>query len=147
MTPKTAAAYARFSSDNQRAESISAQLADIRAYAQREGYTIVAEYTDEAKSATTDRRPEFQRMISDAGENLFDTVLVFKLDRFSRDRYDFAFYRRQLKRNGVKIVSINEALSDDPESVILEAVLEGMAEYYSRNLSREVMRKGMIPNA
>ena len=147
MTPKTAAAYARFSSDNQRAESISAQLADIRAYAQREGYTIVAEYTDEAKSATTDRRPEFQRMISDAGEGLFDTVLVFKLDRFSRDRYDFAFYRRQLKRNGVKIVSINEALSDDPESVILEAVLEGMAEYYSRNLSREVMRKGMIPNA
>ncbi len=57
MTTKTAAAYARFSSDNQRAESIDAQLADIRAYAEREGYTITAEYADEAKSATTDRRP------------------------------------------------------------------------------------------
>lgn len=147
MTTKTAAAYARFSSDNQRAESIDAQLADIRAYAEREGYTITAEYADEAKSATTDRRPEFQRMISDAEDQIFDTILVFKLDRFSRDRYDFAFYRRKLKRCGVRIVSINEALSDDPESVILESVLEGMAEYYSRNLSREVMRKGMLPNA
>lgn len=143
----TAAAYARFSSDNQRAESIDAQFVDIEDYARREGYTIVARYADEAKSATTDRRPDFQRMIADAEEGLFSVILVFKLDRFSRDRYDFAFYRRQLKRSGVKIVSINESLSDDPESVILESVLEGMAEYYSRNLSREVMRKGMIPNA
>lgn len=144
---RSAVAYARFSSDNQRAESIDAQLADIRAYAAREHYNIIAEYTDEARSATTDRRPQFQQMISDAESGTFDTVLVFKLDRFSRDRYDFAFYRRQLKRNGVKIVSINEALSDDPESAILESVLEGMAEYYSRNLSREVMRKGLLPNA
>lgn len=144
---RSAVAYARFSSDNQRAESIDAQLADIRAYAAREHYNIIAEYADEARSATTDRRPQFQRMISDAGTGTFDTVLVFKLDRFSRDRYDFAFYRRQLKRNGVKIVSINENLSDDPESAILESVLEGMAEYYSRNLSREVMRKGLLPNA
>lgn len=144
---RSAVAYARFSSDNQRAESIDAQLADIRAYAAREHYIIIQEYTDEAKTATTDRRPAFQRMIADAGSGSFDTVLVFKLDRFSRDRYDFAFYRRQLKRCGVKIVSINENLSDDPESAILEAVLEGMAEYYSRNLSREVMRKGMLPNA
>ena len=144
---KTAAAYARFSSDNQRAESIDAQFADIEDYARREGYTIVARYADEAKSATTDRRPDFQRMISDAADGDFDTVLVFKLDRFSRDRYDFAYYKRLLKRNGVKVVSINEQLSDDPESVILESVLEGMAEYYSRNLSREVMRKGLLPNA
>ena len=146
-TPHKAAAYARFSSDNQRAESIDAQFADIEAYAERNGYTIVSRYADEAKSATTDRRPEFQRMISDAETKAFDTVLVFKLDRFSRDRYDFAYYRRQLGKNGVKVVSINEALTDDPESVILESVLEGMAEYYSRNLSREVMRKGLLPNA
>ena len=144
---KKAVAYARFSSDNQRAESIVAQLHDIREYAKREGYVILAEYKDEAKSATTDRRPEFQQMITDAEDQTFDTVLVFKLDRFSRDRYDFAFYRRKLKRCGVKVVSINEPLSDDPESAILESVLEGMAEYYSRNLSREVMRKGMLPNA
>ena len=85
--PTTAAAYARFSSDNQRAESIDAQFADIEDYARREGYTIVARYADEAKSATTDRRPDFQRMIADAEEGLFSVILVFKLDRFSRDRY------------------------------------------------------------
>lgn len=147
MQTKTAAAYARFSSDNQRAESIDAQFADIDRYAERMGYTVVARYADEAKSATTDRRPEFQRMISDAETGAFAAVLVFKLDRFSRDRYDFAFYRRKLARSGVKIVSINENLSDDPESVIMESVLEGMAEYYSRNLSRDVMRKGLLPNA
>lgn len=147
MQTKPAAAYARFSSDNQRAESIDAQFADIDRYAERMGYTVVARYADEAKSATTDRRPEFQRMISDAETGAFAAVLVFKLDRFSRDRYDFAFYRRKLARSGVKIVSINENLSDDPESVIMESVLEGMAEYYSRNLSREVMRKGLLPNA
>lgn len=111
MQTKTAAAYARFSSDNQRAESIDAQFADIDRYAERMGYTVVARYADEAKSATTDRRPEFQRMISDAETGAFAAVLVFKLDRFSRDRYDFAFYRRKLARSGVKIVSINENLS------------------------------------
>lgn len=144
---RSAVAYARFSSDNQRSESIDAQLADIRAYAARERYNIIAEYTDEAKSATTDRRPQFQKMIFDAEKGEFSVILVFKLDRFSRDRFDFAYYRRQLSKHGVKVVSINENLSDDPESVILESVLEGMAEYYSRNLSREVMRKGMLPNA
>ncbi|SHH31849.1 Resolvase, N terminal domain [Thermosyntropha lipolytica DSM 11003] len=73
-------------------------------------------------------------------------MIVHKLDRFARNRYDSAFYRRELKKNGVQIVSVTENLDDSPESIILESVLEGMAEYYSRNLAREVM-KGMKETA
>lgn len=142
----TAAAYARYSSDNQREESIDAQLRAIREYAEREHITIVKIYVDEARSATNDNRPEFQRMMADAVTGEFQAVIVHKLDRFSRDRYDSAFYKRLLKKQGIRLISVLENLDDSPESVILESVLEGMAEYYSKNLAREV-RKGMKENA
>lgn len=141
-----AAAYARYSSDNQREESIEAQLRAIKEYAKKEGYTIVKIYVDEARSATTDDRPNFLQMIEDSSKGMFDAVIVHKLDRFSRNRYDSAFYKRLLKKNGVKLISVLEPLDDSPESIILESVLEGMAEYYSRNLAREVM-KGMKETA
>ena len=141
-----AAAYARYSSDNQREESIEAQLRAIREYCDRNGIRLVKIYTDEARSATTDDRPGFLQMIQDSALGLFDAVIVHKLDRFSRDRYDSAFYKRQLKKNGVRLISVLENLDDSPESIILESVLEGMAEYYSRNLAREVM-KGMRETA
>lgn len=141
-----AAAYARYSSDNQREESIDAQLRAIREYCDRNGIRLVKIYTDEARSATTDDRPGFLQMIQDSALGLFDAVIVHKLDRFSRDRYDSAFYKRQLKKNGVRLISVLENLDDSPESIILESVLEGMAEYYSRNLAREVM-KGMKETA
>ncbi len=143
---KKAVAYCRYSSDNQREESIEAQLREIRKFAEREGYTIIKVYADEARSALTDNRPQFQQMIADAATGLFEYIIVHKLDRFSRDRYDSAFYKRELKRYGVRLISVLERLSDDPESIILESVLEGMAEYYSRNLAREVM-KGMRETA
>ena len=133
-----AAAYARYSSDNQREESIEAQLRAIREYAARSGYEIINEYVDEARSATTDNRPAFQQMIADADQ--FKAIIVHKLDRFSRDRYNSAIYRRQLKKKGVSLVSVLDNLDGSPESIILESVLEGMAEYYSRNLAREVMK-------
>lgn len=139
-------AYARFSSDNQREESIDAQLRAIREYCDRNGHELIREYTDEARSATTDKRPAFQQMIADAEKSEFDLVIVHKLDRFSRDRFDSAFYRRALKKNGVSIKSVLENLDGSPESIILESVLEGMAEYYSKNLAREVM-KGMKETA
>ena len=142
-----AVAYARFSSDNQRDESIDAQLKYISEFAVRQNYELVKCYTDEARSATTDRRPGFQRMMSDATQDLFDIVIVHKLDRFSRDRYDFAYYRRHLKKNGIRLISVLENLDDSPESVLMESVFEGIAEYYSKNLAREVMRKGLLPNA
>lgn len=141
-----AAAYARYSSDNQREESIEAQLRAIREYCERNRIQLVKIYTDEARSATTDDRPGFLQMIQDSSKGLFSAVIVHKLDRFSRDRYDSAFYKRQLKKNGVRLISVLENLDDSPESIILESVLEGMAEYYSRNLAREVM-KGMRETA
>jgi len=138
--------YARFSSDNQRDESIDAQVRAIREYAKKNDIIIVGEYFDKAKSAMTDNRPEFLRMIAEAKEDLFDVVLVHKLDRFARNRQDSIGYRMQLKRNNVSLISVLEYLDDSPESIILESVLEAMAEYYSKNLAREV-NKGMKENA
>lgn len=140
-----AAAYPRYSSDNQREESITAQMRAIEAYCQQKGYVLVEIYPDEALTGTTDRRTNFQRMIADSQKRLFDVVIVHKLERFARNRYDSAHYKRILKRNGVRVESVLEHLDNSPESVILESVLEGMAEYYSLNLAREV-RKGMREN-
>ncbi|MDD6034131.1 MAG: recombinase family protein [Oscillospiraceae bacterium] len=143
---RRAAAYARFSSDRQREESIDAQMRAIREYAERNGYEIVSVYQDYAQSATTDRRPEFQRMIADARQGDFDYLIVHKLDRFSRDRYDSVMYKRELERCGVRLLSVSENLDGSPESLILESVIEGMAAYYSQNLAREV-EKGKRENA
>lgn len=143
---KKAVIYARYSSDNQREESIDAQIMAIKEYASKNDFTIVRIYIDEARSATTDNRPEFLNLIRDSKSELFEAVLVHKLDRFARNRYDSAFYKHQLKTHGVNVVSVLEQLDNSPESVILESVLEGMAEYYSKNLAREVM-KGLKQNA
>jgi len=140
------AQYARFSSDNQRTESIDAQIRAMNQFCKQNHWQIVATYTDEARSATTDNRPQFQKMISDSSKGLFDIVLVHKLDRFSRDRYDSAIYKKRLKKNNVKLCSVLERMDDSPESIMMESVLEGMAEYYSKNLGREVM-KGMNETA
>ena len=138
--------YARYSSDSQREESIEGQLRECWEYAERNNMTIVGTYIDRALSAKTADRPEFQRMIKDSAKELFEIVLVWKLDRFSRDRYDSAHYKRILKKNGVKVVSVKENISDGPEGIILESMLEGYAEYYSADLSEKVVR-GMTDNA
>lgn len=143
--PKVAL-YARFSSDNQRSESIDAQVRAMNNFCKQNHWQIVATYTDEARSATTDNRPQFQQMITDSSKGLFEIVLVHKLDRFSRDRYDSAIYKKRLKKNNVRLCSVLERMDDSPESIMMESVLEGMAEYYSKNLSREVM-KGMNETA
>ena len=137
---KTAYAYARFSSSNQQETSIDAQLRAIRDYCAREGVTIIQEFVDEAKSATSDNRPGFRAMFQALDSRTVDYVIVHKLDRFSRDRYDSAYYRRIIRKAGARLVSVLEPLDDSPESVILESMLEGMAEYYSKNLARETMK-------
>lgn len=137
---KRAALYARFSSEMQRTESIDAQLRAMHEYCAEHQWTVVQEYVDEAKSAMTDQRPAFLRMIADSGKHLFDIVLVLKLDRFCRNRYDSATYRYKLRKNGVQLCSVLEHLDDSPESIIMESVLEAMAEYYSKNLGRELMK-------
>ncbi|MBQ4585189.1 MAG: recombinase family protein [Clostridia bacterium] len=138
--------YARYSSDNQREESIEGQIRENTAYAERNGITIVGHYIDRAYSAKTDNRPEFQRMIKDSARCGFDVIIVWKLDRFARNRYDSARYKMLLKKNDVRVISATEAISQGAEGIILEAVLEGMAEYYSADLSEKVSR-GMKENA
>lgn len=138
--------YARYSSDSQREESIDGQIRECTAFAEKNGITILRHYIDRAYSAKTDNRPDFQEMIKDSSKKLFDMVIVWKLDRFARNRYDSARYKAQLKRNGVKVVSATEVISEGAESIILESVLEGYAEYYSADLSEKVIR-GRTENA
>ena len=113
----TAVIYARYSSDNQREESIEGQIRECTAYAEKNGITIVKHYIDRAISAKTDNRPQFQQMIKDSDKKLFDIVLVWKLDRFARNRYDSARYKTQLKKNGVKLMSATEIISEGPEGI------------------------------
>ena len=143
---KKAVAYGRYSTDMQREESIDAQFRAIRDYCQRNEIELINTYADEGISGTTDNRPQFQQMIKDAELGAFDYVIVHKLDRFSRSKYDSAIYKRKLKLLNIQLLSVLENLDGSPESLILESVLEGMSEYYSRNLSREV-KKGMRENA
>ena len=138
--------YARYSSDRQTEQSIEGQLKECYAYAERNGYNIVHEYIDRAISGTTDRRAEFQQMIEDSAKKTFKAVLVYQLDRFARDRYDSAIYKRTLKKNGVRVLSARENISDDASGILVEGLLESMAEYYSAELSQKI-RRGMDINA
>lgn len=145
---KTAVAYARYSSAGQRDVSIEQQLNDIRAFAQREGYTLVHEYADHAKSGykNTSARQEFQSMMAAAEGGAFDTVIAWKVDRFGRNRRDSAVYKGQLRDHGVNVVYAMEPIPDGAAGVLTEGMLEAIAEWYSRNLSENVTR-GMMDNA
>lgn len=143
---KKAVIYARYSCDKQSEQSIEGQVRVIRDFAAREGYTIIGEYIDRAKSAKTANRPQFLKMISDSAKHLFQYVIVYKLDRFSRNRYDSAFYKCKLRQNGVQVISATECLTDSPESIITEAMLEAMAEFYSAELGQKTKR-GMRESA
>lgn len=138
--------YARYSSHKQNSTSIEAQILEITAYAERLGYTIVEQYIDMAISGKSDDRPEFLRMIEDSSKGKFSRILVYSLDRFARNRYDSARYKAKLKKNGVKVLSAKENISDDPAGIVMEGVLESMAEYYSAELSQKVNRN-MLLNA
>lgn len=144
-TPR-AVIYARYSSTHQRERSIEDQIADCRAYAERCGLMVVGIYADRAISGKTDERPDFQRMIDDSKKRQFDRVIVWKLDRFARNRYDSALYKHKLKQNGVSVLSAMENIGEGDESIILEAILEASAEYYSRDLRKKVLR-GMTTSA
>lgn len=146
--PKTAVAYARYSSAQQRDVSIEQQLRDIRAYAEREGYTIIYEYADHAKSGfkNVERRTEFQAMIRAAASGAFDTVIAWKVDRFGRNRRESATYKGQLADNGVTVVYAMEPIPDGAAGVLTEGMLEALAEWYSKNIS-ENTKRGQHDNA
>lgn len=137
---KRAVIYARFSSHSQTEQSIEGQLRECYDYAKRHDLLIVDEYVDRALTGTTDKRPNFLKMIEDSKKKSFDFVLVYQLDRFARNRYDSANYKAKLKKNGVRVLSAKENITNDASGILIEGVLESMAEYYSAELSQKVKR-------
>ena len=138
--------YVRYSSHSQRDVSIEQQIRYCKVFAERQGIQIVNIYEDRALTGTNDNRPGFQKMIHDAERSNWDYVIVYTLDRFARNRYDSAVYKRQLKNLGIKVLSAMENISDDPSGVLMESLLEGLAEYYSAELSQKIKR-GNYDNA
>lgn len=137
---KTAVIYARYSSDSQTEQSIEGQLRICKEYAEKNDIIIVDTYIDRAMTGTNDNRPDFQRMMKDSNKKEWDYVLVYKLDRFSRDKYASVIHKRTLKNNGIKLISAMENIPDTPEGIILESLLEGMNQYYSAELSQKINR-------
>ena len=138
--------YARYSSDNQREESIEGQLRECQAFAEKNDITILNTYIDRAFSAKTDNRPEFQHMIADSKKKMFDVVLVWKYDRFARNRLDSLMYKQLLQRNNIKLISVTEPIMNSSVGIIVESMIDSYNEYYSAELAEKVTR-GMTENA
>lgn len=143
---KNAVIYARYSSDRQNEMSIEGQLAECRKYAEEHEMFIVREYVDRALTATSDKRPSFLQMIKDSDDHTFEVVLVYQLDRFSRNMNQSGYYKTILENNGVQVVSAKEFISSDSSGAITEGVLMAVNEWFSRQLSEKVSR-GMYQNA
>ncbi len=145
---RLAVSYARYSSGSQRDVSIEQQHRDNRAYAEREGLTIVAEYSDHARSGykDTDRRIEFNKMIRAAESGRFGVVIAWKVDRFARNREDAAVYKGRLRRHGVRVLYTMEPIPEGSAGILLESMLEATAEWYSASLSENI-RRGLQSNA
>ena len=137
---ENAVVYARYSSHAQSEQSIEGQLSAARNYARSKNYNIIHEYCDKAKTGTNDNRDEFQRMLKDTAKKKFSVIIVWKVDRFGRNREEITFNKFKCKKNGVRVEYVAENIAQGPEGVILESVLEGMAEYYSLQLSQNVAR-------
>ena len=137
---KTCVIYARYSSNNQTEQSIEGQIRVCREYAQRNNLAVAGTYIDRATTGTNDNREQFQKMLKDSDKKAWDYVLCYKLDRFSRNKYEMAIHRKHLKDNGVKILSAMENIPETPEGVLLESLLEGMNQYYSEELSQKTKR-------
>ena len=143
---KNAVVYARYSSNNQTEQSIEGQLAAAHKYADTKGYTIIHEYIDRAKTGRNDNRDDFQKMLSDTAKKQFSIIIVWKVDRFGRNREEVILNKMRCKKNGVHVEYVAELVPEGPEGVILEGVFEAMAEYYSLQLSQNVKR-GLLESA
>ncbi|MEG1925799.1 MAG: recombinase family protein, partial [Ruthenibacterium sp.] len=128
--------YARFSSYKQHETSIEGQLQECYAYAERNNITVINEYIDRATTGKNDKRPSFQKMMVDSEKKQFDIILVYQLDRFARSRADSALYKRKLSKCDVHVVSARENISNDASGILVEGMLESMAEYFSVELSQ-----------
>lgn len=137
---ENAVVYARYSSHNQTEQSIEGQLNAAHRYAEQKKYHIIKEYCDRAKTGTNDNREAFQQMLSDCAKKKFSVIIVWKVDRFGRNREEITFNKYRAKKHGVRVEYVAETIAEGPEGVILESVLEGMAEYYSLQLSQNIKR-------
>jgi DNA invertase Pin-like site-specific DNA recombinase len=138
--------YARYSSERQTEQSIEGQIRDCTEFAEENEITVVGTYIDRAKTGTNDRREEFQKMLRDSKRRNFQAVIVWKIDRFGRNREEIAKNKAILRMNGVSVLYAKEHIPDGPEGIILESVLEGLAEYYSAELRQKIVR-GMRESA
>lgn len=137
---ENAVIYARYSSHNQTENSIEAQVKAAYDFAATKNLNIIHTYADRAKTGTNDNREEFQQMLKDSNHGNFTVVIVWKVDRFGRNREEITLNKYKLKKNGVRLEYVAENISKEPEGVILESVLEGFAEYYSKALSQNCKR-------
>lgn len=142
--PGTAVIYARFSCSKQREASIEDQLRACTEWCTANGYRVVGTYSDFARSGRSDDRPQFQRMVDNAGEA--EVAVVYMMDRFSRDPYDAPVYKKRLRDAGCRVVSATESMPDGPEAILLEKVYEGVAAVESAHIAQRV-RRGMRGNA
>lgn len=143
---KKAVIYARYSSRGQTEQSIEGQLRVCYRFAEENGFIIVNEYIDRAKTAQNDMRPSFQRMLADSALKKFEYVIVYAVDRFSRDDGDYGYDKKILRQNGVKLLSATETIgtnadgSENLGGILTEGLLVALAKYYSRELSKKVKR-------
>lgn len=133
--------YARFSSSGQQETSIEFQVRDCTEFAERKGYTVDKVFADRAKSATTANRPAFKEMISYVQMHKVNAVICWKRDRFARNRLDSAIYKDKLKELGIKVYYAQESNIESVDGIIIDSVMDGIAEWYSANLSANI-RKG-----
>ena len=140
-------AYYRYSGGSRQTEqSIEGQRRDCEAYARAHGMTILREYVDRHISGKTDDRPAFQQLVADSAAHIFDAVICWKTDRLARNRYDSAVYKKKLRDNGVEILYAAESNISGAEGIIIEGLMEALAEYYSAELA-EKARRGMRESA
>ena len=137
---KTAVIYARYSSDSQTEQSIEGQIRVCKQYAEKNGLLVVDSYIDRATTGTNDNRAAFQQMLKDNKRRQWSVVIVYKLDRFARNKYESVVNRKKLTDNGVELVSAMENIPDTPEGKLFLAVIEGFNEYFSEDLKQKVNR-------
>lgn len=138
---QNAVIYARFSSHGQNEQSIDGQIEECQQYCDQMGFNVVGVYHDNAISGKFDeKRSDFMQMIADSKEGLFQYIVVWKLDRFARNRYDSAIYKKDLSKHGIRVLSAKQQIAPTNEGIFYEAILEANDEYYSLNLSTNVKR-------
>lgn len=138
---KKAVIYARYSAGPKQTDmSIEGQIRECKAYIKSQGYEYIDSYIDKHISGKTDKRPAFQQMVSDAEEKRFNIIVIYSLDRFSRDKYDQVLYKKKLRDLGVRVESSQEFIPEGPEGILMESMLEGFAAYYSAELARKIKR-------